>query len=131
MQICGSKRDWRRGHATLCSAIGQAKRGREPLLIRASSKRNPHTSRLEAGPHRPTLAHWMEERGREPPLIRFFSRKGIYSYLRLDAFGHNHQRALDSTTFGVHRWCGCWLWKEKGEGGGRFAVVVGLLLGVV
>ena len=37
------------------------------------------------------------------------------------------ERAPDSTTFGVDRWCGCWLWKEKGEGGGRFAVVVGLL----
>ena len=61
MQICGSKRNWRRGHATLCSAIGRAKRGREPLLIRISSKKEstyialgggatpPHARPLDGG----------------------------------------------------------------------------------
>ena len=63
MQIRGSKRDWRRGHATLHSAIGRAKRGLEPLLIRISSKKESTYIALGAGPHRPALAHWTEGKG--------------------------------------------------------------------
>ena len=70
------------------------------------------------------------KRGREAPVIRFLPRKGLHSHSRM-RLATITERALDSSTFGVHRWCGCWLWKEKGEGGGRFAVVVGPLLGVV
>ena len=45
------------------SAIGRAKRGREPILIRISAQTDLTYTRLEAGQSGPTLAHWTEEKG--------------------------------------------------------------------
>ena len=109
------------------SAIGRAKRGREPLLIRISAQTDFTYTRLGMGQSRPRSPIGRRKRGREAPLIRFLPRKGRHSHSRLDAFGNNRRTGPGQPNVQCSQVVWLLVVKEKGEGGGRFAVVVGPL----
>ena len=64
-------------------------------------------------------------------MIRFLPRKGRHSHTWLDAFGNNRRTGPGQPDVQCSQAVLLLVVKEEGEGGGRFAVVVGPLLGVV
>ena len=103
------------------SPIGRRKSGRESFLIRECAYIDSTPTRLEAGPNRPTLTDWTDQKWACIIPDPNSPRKGRTLHPRL---GARPARGQDSLTLGAHKRCRNGRRRRRGEGGGGFIVVV-------